>query len=86
MTVELGFFKNWNVVRDDLESAAARCEQGDGRRWKPLTKLGRQTGGPRFVVSHVAVFDRDVHGNQLPVASGQRIRMNAPALPAPFLG
>ena len=31
---------------------------------KPLTNLGRQTGGPRFVVSHRAVFDRDRHGRK----------------------
>jgi hypothetical protein len=61
VTVELGFFKNWNPIRDDLESPAARFDERDARTGKPLTKLGRQTGGPRFVVSHLAVFNSDVH-------------------------
>jgi hypothetical protein len=59
---EFRFLEYRHAVRDDLESSASRRDQFDARLRKPLTKLSRQPDGSRFVISHRAIFDRDVHG------------------------
>jgi hypothetical protein len=59
---ELLFREDELAVYHDLEYAAGRLNQQDLGIGKRATQLGRQTGGPRFVVSNDAVFDRDTHG------------------------
>src|SRR5262245_14286014 len=49
------------TVDRDLEDAAARAHQR-GLDAERLLQLGRQTGGPRLVVSLRAVFDLEFHG------------------------
>ena len=61
MTVELRFLEDRLAVGDHLEPPLARRDQLDDDSGKVLAKLGRQTDGPRFVVSHRAVFDLDFH-------------------------
>jgi hypothetical protein len=62
VTAGLRFLENRVPVAHHLEPSATRRHELDLRLREPLTNLGRQTGGPRFVVSHRAVFDRDSHG------------------------
>ena len=50
------------AVYHDLEHASRRLDQLNVGVRECLTKLGRQTGGPRLVVSNDAVFDRHSHG------------------------
>lgn len=50
-----------HAVGRDLEPPAARRHEIHARIRKPLSNLGRQPDGPRFVASHRAVFDRDAH-------------------------
>ena len=46
----------------DLEHPAGRLDQPDLGLRKRYPNLGRQTGGPGFIVSDDAEFDRDAHG------------------------
>ena len=46
----------------DLEDAARRLDQPHVSVREGIAELGRQTGGPRLVVSDDAVFDGDGHG------------------------
>jgi hypothetical protein len=48
-------------VLGDFEHAAAPLQQLHAGFWKSGSNLGRQTGGPRFVVSNDAVTDGDDH-------------------------
>jgi hypothetical protein len=64
--------KHERPVDGHLERASRGLDQAyDGLR-EGLLQLGRQTGGPRLVVSHYAVFDRDLHWRWL---LGFRIRV-----------
>jgi hypothetical protein len=45
----------------DFKDAARGLDQPYFGLWKCAADLGRQTGGPRFVISNDAVFDRDGH-------------------------
>jgi len=49
------------AVHLHFEDAAGGLDEFDIRVGKRVAKLGRQTGGPRFVVSDDAVLDRDLH-------------------------
>jgi hypothetical protein len=49
------------AVHFHLEYAARGLDQVHVRIGKRLSDLGRQTGGPRLVVSDDAVLDRDAH-------------------------
>jgi hypothetical protein len=55
------FGKNPSTVDIDLKDAAGRLDEPDFGMRKCSADLGRQTGGPRFVVSDDAVLDRDGH-------------------------
>jgi hypothetical protein len=59
--VEFRLLEYRRPVGDDLEAPAAGRDQLDFGVRKLFTKLGGQPGRPRFVVSHRAIFDRDVH-------------------------
>ena len=50
------------AVHLHLEDAAGGLDELHIRVGKRVANLGRQTGGPRFVVSDDAVLDRDLHG------------------------
>jgi methyl-accepting chemotaxis protein len=50
------------AVDGHLERAAGRLDEPNVRVWVPLLQLGRQTGGPRIVVSDDAILDADDHG------------------------
>src|SRR5687768_14739725 len=56
----LVFGVDQRAVRGDIEYAAAALDQL-GLRAELLRDLGRQTGGPRQVVSALAVLDGDAH-------------------------
>ena len=56
------------AVSDDFE-CAARARYELRRNADFVFNLGRQTGGPRQVVSTHAVFDRDLHVVLLPLGS-----------------
>ena len=49
------------AVHFDLEDPAGGVDQLHLRPGKRLANLSRQTGGPRFVVSNDAVFNRHAH-------------------------
>jgi hypothetical protein len=49
------------AVHLDLEDASGGLNQSHFSVGKCVADLGRQTGGPRFVVSDDAVFDGDGH-------------------------
>ena len=49
--VQLRFFKDRLAVEDDLETAARARDELYVRFRMDSTNLGRQTGGPGFVVS-----------------------------------
>ena len=70
MPAQLRLLEHRCAIGEDLEAATARPIQLDFCVRKTRTNLGRQTGGPRFVVSHRAVFDRDVHGRNRKRARG----------------
>jgi hypothetical protein len=53
--------ENTLAVRLDLEHAAGGLDELDFRMSKRVANLGRQTGGPRLVVSDDAVLDRHLH-------------------------
>ena len=53
--------KNDAAVHLHLEDAAGGLDELHFRVGKRVANLGRQTGGPRFVVSDDAVLDRDLH-------------------------
>jgi len=55
------FGENQVSVRDDVEHTAGTLDEADGRL-KITFEIGRQTGGPRVVVSGYAVGDGNVHG------------------------
>jgi len=65
------------AVDDDVEDAARARDQGGVDAESPL-QLGRETRGPRLVVSNGAVGDLDLH-RTLPgestVVGGERIRV-----------
>ncbi len=62
MSAKLRLLEDGDAVTRHLEPPAARWLHGDRRVGIPLTNRGRQTGGPRFVVSDGAVLDVDRHG------------------------
>lgn len=62
VTAELGFFEDRYAGGHNLEPSASRGNQVHVDGGIVLTNLSRQTDGPRFVVSHHAVFDGDGHG------------------------
>jgi hypothetical protein len=61
MPAQLRFLEHGNSVAMDLEPPTAGRKQLDGRCRIDRPKLGRQTGGPRFVVSDRAILDGDLH-------------------------
>jgi len=60
--LEFRFLENRMSLVRNLEPSAARRNQFDVRIRKTLANLGGQTGRPRLVVSHRAVFDPHAHG------------------------
>jgi hypothetical protein len=62
MSPERALGKHEDAVLGDFEHATAPLQQLDGSLRICLANLGRQTGGPRFVVSNDAIANRDVHG------------------------
>jgi hypothetical protein len=63
MTAELRLLEYGLSISHHLEPAAARRDQLDlGVRIR-VANRGRQTGGPGFVVSNDAEFDRNAHGS-----------------------
>ena len=61
MAVGLGLLVDRNAIAQNFEFTAPRRNQLDLRFGKSSTNFGRQTGGPRLVVSNDAVFDGDLH-------------------------
>ena len=61
MTPERALGEDQHTVPGDFERTAAPLEQLNRRVGIRLLDLGRQTGGPWFVVSNDAVTDRNVH-------------------------
>jgi hypothetical protein len=61
MAVQLRFLKDRLAVEDYFEAAAGARDQRDVRIRMFSSNLGRQTGGPGFVVSKRAVFDCNGH-------------------------
>jgi hypothetical protein len=59
--LQLRFLENRLALVRDLEPPAARRDQFDLGIRKSLSNLGGQTGRPRLVVSHRAVFDPHTH-------------------------
>jgi hypothetical protein len=55
--------KHQATVGHNLEGAAGRLQQTHLDSGVRLSQFGRQTGGPGFIVSNDAVFDRHVHGS-----------------------
>jgi hypothetical protein len=60
-------------VHHDLEYPAGGRDQLDLRLGKRLLDLGRQTGGPRLIVSDDAVLDGDLHARPLLAGGNARI-------------
>ena len=59
---ELRLLEDGHAIACDLEPATSRWLESDAGVGKALLNRGRQTGGPRLVVSNRAVLDVDVHG------------------------
>jgi hypothetical protein len=59
--VELRLLEDRRAVAQDLEPSPAGWDQFYLCRREVVAYLGRQTGGPWFVVSKSAVFDADFH-------------------------
>jgi hypothetical protein len=53
--------ENAPSIQIDLEYPAGRLDQPDLGLGERGPNLGRQTGGPGFIVSDDAEFDRDAH-------------------------
>jgi hypothetical protein len=62
MTPRLRLLVNRDAVAQNLETSSLRRDELNRRNRKSFANLGRQTGGPRFVVSERAVLDGDFHG------------------------
>ena len=62
MAPERPLGKHEHAVFRHLKDATTPLEDLDRRLGIRLSDLGRQTGGPWFVVSNDAIADRDVHG------------------------
>lgn len=61
MPSEFRLLEDQLTVARDLEPTAARWLELDVDTGETRAKLGRQTGGPRFVASNRAVLDFDFH-------------------------
>src|SRR5215207_7036199 len=61
MTAELGFLEDGGAVTRHFETPTTRGDELHLGVGEMLPKLSRQTGGPRLVVSDVAVLDGDAH-------------------------
>jgi hypothetical protein len=61
MPLEGALGEHENAILHDFEHTTAPLQQLDRCVGISLLDLGRQTGGPRFVVSNDAVTYRDVH-------------------------
>lgn len=61
VTTQLRFLEDRLAVDAHLESTTPRRLHINRRARKPLSELGRQTGGPRLVVSNRAILDRNRH-------------------------
>jgi hypothetical protein len=59
--MQLGLFEDHFAIEADLEATAGGRDQLDIRVRMCFPNLGRQTGGPGFVVSKRAIFDGDFH-------------------------
>ena len=82
MAPELRLLEHRRTINNDFEPAAARRHQLNVSVLVRLTNRGRQTGGPGFVVSDNAEFDRNAHGRMkeaysVNIGTGQRM---APAM------
>ena len=62
MAPERPLGKHEHAVFRHFKDATTPLEDLDRRLGIRLSDLGRQTGGPWFVVSNDAIADRDVHG------------------------
>jgi hypothetical protein len=60
--LQFRLLENRLILVENLEPPAAGRAHFDVGIRESLANLGGQTGRPRFVVSHRAVFDRDGHG------------------------
>lgn len=61
MTPECALGKDEHAVPADFEHSPTPLQELDGCVRICLANLGRQTGGPGFVVSNDAVTDGDMH-------------------------
>src|SRR6185437_14706305 len=61
VTTQLRFLEDRLAVDAHLESTTPRRLHINRPARKPLSELGRQTGGPRLVVSNRAILDRNRH-------------------------
>jgi hypothetical protein len=61
VTIEFRLLEDRRAITMHLEAAAAGWNQRDVGILELPLDLGRQTDGPRFVVSKRAVLDRDRH-------------------------
>lgn len=92
MPAKLGLLEDGGAVAHDFKASPAGWRQCDDRTWKRRTNLGRQTGGPGFVISKRTVFDAYTHGVPIgsappmpPSASGRtRVRLRHPREPRSF--
>jgi hypothetical protein len=83
MAIQLGFLENRLTIAMNLKATAARRHQRHCGILELSLDFGRQTDGPRFVVSKRAVLDRDRHR---PLGDGKVYRdgMGRPARFARF--
>lgn len=63
MASERLFGKDDVTVHSDLEEAAGRFDEANVGSRITRADVGRQTGGPGFVVSNHAILDRDLHAS-----------------------
>jgi hypothetical protein len=61
VTTKLLFRENELPVYRDFEQPTRRFDEPDIGVRKPRSNLGRQTGGPRFIVSDDAILNRNSH-------------------------
>lgn len=62
VSIEFRLLEDGNTIPMHLKPAAARRHELHDGIAELALDIGRQTDGPRFVVSNRAVLDRDIHG------------------------
>lgn len=82
--MQLRFLEDRLAIDCDFKAPTGARQQADVGANKCFPNLGRQTGGPRLVVSKRTVFDADLHGALGQSQQQLSQRVDGTATPARF--